>query len=281
MTDTSSYETILVGFADGVATITLNRPEKLNAFNGRMTAELSHAFAALDDDDDTRAIVVTGAGRAFSSGADLSGAGEDTFGGGNREMRRREAEGVAQAERPRRPWEMSTPVIGAINGAAVGMGLTLPCQWDIRVVAEDAKLGFVFNRRGVIPEANSLWIVPRLVGLSRAFELLGTGRYFTGREAAEIGLASQALPADQVLPAAQAIGREFTLAAPTSVAITKRLLYAQLMQTDRAEAQALESRLFAWAGRQPDSKEGVGAFLQKRDPKWTMSKTRDLPEELR
>ncbi len=282
MIETSEYRTILVEIADAVATITLNRPEHLNAFDGVMTAELHYAFAELDDDDEVRAIVVTGAGRAFSAGADLSGAGADTF---DRDRNARRAQEMAEVKRPsgprRRPWEMSTPVIAAINGAAVGMGLTLPRQWDVRFAAADAKLGFVFNRRGIIPEANSLWIVPRLVGMANAFELLVSGRYFSGAEGAEIGLVSKALPTDEVLPAARALGREFAAAAPVSVAITKKLLYRQLMESDRNAAQAFENRMFAWTGRQRDAKEGVAAFLQKRKPAWDMSATRDLPDDLR
>jgi enoyl-CoA hydratase/carnithine racemase len=262
------YETIVVEREGGVATVWLNRPERLNAFNRTMTVELHRAFGELDREDSVRAIVVTGKGRAFSAGADLERGGE-TFS-------RRPA---ANPDEPR-PWELSTPIIAAMNGAAVGMGLTLPLQWDVRLMAEDARYGFVFTRRGIMPEANSLWLLPRLVGLSRAMELLLSGRFFTGREAAEIGIASRALPSDQVLPAALELAHDIARnAAPVSVALTKRLAYRMLGEPDRDRARLVESRAFWWLGAQPDAAEGVVSFLERREPSWRMSKTRDLPPE--
>lgn len=276
---TLTYETLLVGVDSGVATVTLNRPEKMNAYNWRMGRELQHAFVTLDSDDQVRAIVVTGAGKAFCAGADLE-SGENTFRGASYEQRRRVEEELETPDVS--PWELGTPIIAAINGAAVGVGITLPMQWDIRIAAEDAKLGFVFTRRGVIPEANSQWIVPRLSGLSRALELLISGRIFSGKEAAEIGLVSKAVPRQEVLSSALELAHDIAAnTAPVSVAITKKLVYRFLGETDRKAAKALEDALFAWSGAQEDCAEGIMAFLEKREPKWTMSKNNDMPAELR
>jgi enoyl-CoA hydratase/carnithine racemase len=274
---TTAYETILVERQGRVGLITLNRPEHRNAYTPRMGAELREAFTELEADDEARVIVVTGAGRHFCAGADLSRGGS-TFD-------RREDDAERASDRDRlgegpRPWEMRTPIIAAINGSAVGVGITLPMQWDIRIVARDAKLGFVFNRRGVIPEANSLWIVPRLAGVSSAMELLLTGRIFSGEEAVAMGLASRAVAADQVLPTAVAMARDIAeQVAPLSAAITKGLIYRFLAEPDRDAAHALEGRAFWWMGRQADAREGVTAFLEKRPPDWKLSKHTDLPFE--
>jgi len=177
---------------------------------------------------------------------------------------------------------MRTPVIAAINGAAVGLGLTYPMLWDIRVAAEDAKLGFVFNRRGFLPEGNSLWLLSRLVGASVALELLLTGRTFSGREAAALRLVSRALPAAEVLAAAQAIGRDIAQnTAPASTAITKRLFYAQLESPDRLASRAEELDFVHWAMQQPDFREGMAAFREKRAARWTGNRIDDLPAGLR
>ena len=274
---TTAYETILVERQGRVGLITLNRPEHRNAYTPRMGAELREAFTELEADDEARVIVVTGAGRHFCAGADLSRGGS-TF-----DHRQDDAERASDRDRlgeGPRPWEMRTPIIAAINGSAVGVGITLPMQWDIRIVARDAKLGFVFNRRGVIPEANSLWIVPRLAGVSSAMELLLTGRIFSGEEAVAMGLASRAVAADQVLPTAVAMARDIAEnVAPLSAAITKGLIYRFLTEPDRDAAQALEGRTFWWMGRQADAREGVTAFLEKRPPEWKLSKHTDLPFE--
>jgi enoyl-CoA hydratase/carnithine racemase len=275
---TTTYEQILLEVTDGVAVVTLNRPDRMNAYTWRMGAELQHAFVTLDRDDGVRAIVVTGAGKAFCAGADLEAGGE-TF------ASRMDADRASVREEldapETRPWELGTPIIAALNGHAVGVGITLPLQWDMRIVAEEAKIGFVFNRRGIIPEANSQWILPRLVGMSRALDLLITGRVFSGAEAASYGIALEALPADQVLPRALEVARDIAKnTAPVSVAITKRLMYEQLADTDRIAAQDRESRLFGWAGRQADAREGISAFLDKRDPDWKLGKASDFPEDV-
>ncbi len=272
-----AYETILVDCADGVGLVTLNRPERRNAYTTRMGAELGEAFAALETDEAIRAIVVTGAGKYFCAGADLGG-GRDTFNRvADEEGRARDR---ARGREAPRPWEMRTPIIAAINGAAVGIGITLPMQWDIRIVARDARLGFVFNRRGITPEANSTWIVPRLIGVSRAMELMLTGRMFTGAEAVEMGLASQAVAAEEVLPTAMALARDIAdNVAPLSAAITKRLIYRFLSEPDRNAAHELESGAFSWIGSQADAREGVASFLEKRPPRWKLSKHADLAFE--
>ena len=192
----TEYETILVDFDRGVTTITLNRPEQRNAINLTMEQELYAAIQAAEHDDAVRVIVVTGAGSAFCSGVDL--AGGSAF-GADAHAEHDAALGVTSDTIWERVayWRLKTPIIGAINGHAIGVGMTLPMLFDIRYVAEDAKLSFVFTRRGIVPEANSTWLVPRLIGLSRGLDLLLSGRQFSGREAAEWGLASQALPADR------------------------------------------------------------------------------------
>lgn len=275
------YETILVDVDAGVATVTFNRPEQHNAINLQMELDLHDALWALERDDAVRAIVVTGAGRSFCSGVDISSGGA-AF-GADAHAEHDAALGVTSDTLWERVayWTMRTPVIGAINGAAIGVGLTLPMLFDIRYVAEDAKLSFVFTRRGIIPEANSTWLVPRLVGLSRGLELLLSGRTFSGREAAEIGLCSRALPSDEVLPAAQELARDIAVnTAPLSVATTKRLVYEFMDAADRPAAIARETKLTWWVGEQPDAVEGVMAWFEKRDPSWSVSKHLAPPDGL-
>ncbi len=267
-----AYDTILLDVKDQVATITLNRPQRMNAWTGRMAAELGDAMAACNENDDVRAVVLTGAGRAFCAGADMGG-GKDTF--GNFEQRNREQAG----KRPGLlPWQLDKPVIAAINGHAIGVGITYPMTCDIRFVAEDAKIQFAFVRRGVIPELASHVILARVVGLSNAADLLFSGRIIRGSEAAELGLASQALPANEVLPAAIERARDIAVnAAPVSVAISKRLIW-EGVTSSVPEMQQRELPLFTWAGNQTDSREGVTAFLEKRTPEWKLSVARDKPE---
>jgi enoyl-CoA hydratase/carnithine racemase len=271
----TTYDAITVNVDGPVGLVTLNRPDRMNAWTWQMSVELRHAFAALDEQDDIRAIVVTGAGRAFCAGADLVPTGA-TFDGsqpGPRSFDERYPGPKRSAH------DLATPVIAAVNGAAVGAGLTMALEFDIRIVAEDAKLGAVFNRRGVIPDADLLWSLPRMIGYARAMDLLLTGRIFTGREAVELGLASRAVPKDEVLSTALEAARDVaTNVAPVSAAITKRLGRRFQEEADREAALRLESELFRWAGKQPDAKEGVVAFLEKRDPKWSLSKTRDIPD---
>jgi enoyl-CoA hydratase/carnithine racemase len=275
---TVAYETILIERQGHVGLVTLNRPERRNAYTSRMGAELHAAFAELDADESVRAIVVTGAGKYFCAGADLERGGSTFNRASDDEQRTGDRE---QLQRGPRPWQMRTPIIAAINGSAVGIGITLPMQWDIRIVARDARLGFVFNRRGITPEANSTWIVPRLIGVSRAMELMLTGRLFSGEEAVQMGLASQALEAEQVLPTALALAHDIAdNVSALSAALTKRMIYRFLAEADRDAANALEARVFGWMGTQADAREGVTAFLEKRPPAWKLSKHAELPFEL-
>lgn len=274
------YEQILIDDAAGVGTVTLNRPDKMNSYTARLGLELRHAIWSLDQREDIRAIIVTGAGRAFCAGADL-GSGGGTFRGEgvDQEDQRRVADAFKTDGTPY--WEMNTPIIAAINGAAVGVGLTMPMQWDIRIAAEDAKLGFVFNRRGVIPELAAPWLVPRMVGLSRGIELLLTGKIILGREAADIGLVSAAVPRDEVVPYARQLAEDIAQnVAPVSAAIVKRLVYADLTETDRVASEARNHRLFGWTASKPDAAEGPMAFLEKRTPEWKLAKNADFPDEL-
>ena len=269
-----SYQTIrLEPDRDGVTVLTLDRPEAMNAWNGHMAREIDDALRRCDADDAVRAVVITGAGRAFCAGADLSSGGDTFAAPAPREPR------AETRDFPERIWpfQITKPVIAALNGHAIGVGLTFPMTCDLRYVAEDAKLQFAFVRRGVLPELASHVIVPRVVGLSRAADLLLSGRIFLGREAAELGLASQALPASEVLPAALAKAREFRLSAPVSVALSKRLLWEGL-GLDATEMMKREAPLFAWIGRQPDAREGVVSFLEKREPSWKLRPSVDLPE---
>lgn len=259
-----SLETVRYESAEGVATITLNRPERMNAWNRQVGEELGEAMATADADDDVRAVVVTGAGRAFCAGADLS-AGE--FGGGD-----------ALPLRECWPYQVRKPVIAAINGHAVGVGITYPMLCDVRFIAEDAKVAFAFVRRGAMPELGSHVVVPRILGFSGAAELMLSGRTILGREAAERGLASQAMPADEVLPAALQLARDIAEnTAPVSVAITKQLLW-QGMTLSVAEMRALEDPLFEKVTAMPDAREGIAAFIEKRTPEWSANVSTDIPE---
>jgi enoyl-CoA hydratase/carnithine racemase len=271
------YEQITVDEEPQIGVITLSRPERLNAYTTRMGLELAHAIAALDARDDIRAIVVTGAGKAFCAGADLEG-GRDTFAGPGpdaKELARR-----LQPVTEREPWERNTPILAAINGHAIGVGLTFTMQWDIRIAAEDAKLAFAFSRRGVVPELTSQWMVPRLIGVSRGLQLLLTGETITGARAAEIGLVSEAVPASDVLARTLEIARDIAEnVAPVSAALVKRSVYMWLEEPDRKAAHALESKMFAWCARHEDAREGPAAFVEKRSPQWKLSKNGDFPEE--
>jgi enoyl-CoA hydratase/carnithine racemase len=273
-----TYEAILYEVDDGVATITFNRPERMNAWNELMAEEVRQALVAANQDDTVRAVVVTGAGKAFCAGADLARAG-DTWSGA-RQAREREAR-VADGQRPRSlfPWEIDKPVIAAINGHAIGVGITYAMLCDVRFVAADAKIQFAFVRRGIIPELASHLILPRLIGFSNAADLLMSGRVIRGSEAAELGLASKALAAHEVLAAAREHAREYASAAPVSVAITKRLLWEGMSLTV-PEMRKREDPLFAWSGQQADAREGVTAFLEKRPPAWKLKVTKDKPERI-
>ena len=260
----------LFDLKDGIATITLHRPERMNAWTAQMGVEINQHLVRCDEDDAVRAVVVTGAGRAFCAGADLERGGE-TFAGG--------PEGApGRPVRTIQPWEVRKPIIAAINGPAVGVGMTLPLQYDMRVAAVDAKLGFLFVRRGVMTELSSTWILPRLVGIARAADLLLSGRIVLGSEAAALGLVNEAVPAGEVLARAHAIAREIAEnCAPVSVALTKRMIWEHLGGPPPLEVAKRESKALYALGRMADAREGVTSFLEKRKPRWTLSPTKDMP----
>lgn len=254
------YRTILLRCDNGVATITLNRPRQRNAVGDGMRDELADAYRFCDADDSVRAIVLTGAPPAFCAGADLSG-GEDTFA--------QPGPGFDAAGFEVPAWSLSKPVIAAVNGHAVGLGLTLALQCDIRIFAADARYGVVQVRRGVVGDAYSHWILPRLVGLANAAEILLTGATFDGRRAVELGLGSRVLDADAVLPAALAIAHDIAEhTAPMSVAASKRLLWDSF-DLDRAAVGARETEIHLAVMGHDDAREGVRAHLQRRPPRWT------------
>ena len=271
------FETITSEVADGVLTITLNRPDRLNAFTAEMGRELIEAFDASDADDDVRAVIVTGAGRAFCAGADLGGGGE-TFDW--REVQTddavpRDTGGTVSL----RIFSSLKPVIAAINGPAVGVGVTMTLPMDVRLVAKDAKLGFVFARRGIVPEACSSWFLPRIVGISRAMEWVTTGRVFTAAEALEGGLVRSVHPGDELLGAARALADEIVgNASPVSVALARRMLWDMLGADHPMEAHKADSRAMFARGQSADAREGVSSFLEKRPAELTDRVSDGLPE---
>jgi enoyl-CoA hydratase/carnithine racemase len=276
-----AYETLLFEVNDQIATVTLHRPERMNAWNDTMALELGEAMARCDEDDAIRAVIVTGSGRAFCAGADISSGGDTFRATGNLEQladQRRALAHKYDGYPGPFPFHIRKPVIAAINGHAIGTGMTYPMTCDMRFVAEDAKIQFAFNRRGVAPELWASLIVPRVAGMGIAADLMLTGRMISGRELARLGLANEALPAVEVLPAALARAREVLLAAPVSVAITKRLLWRGLTAASFGEIGREEARMFGWSGQQADAREGVIAFVEKRAPQWKLSVTRDMPE---
>jgi len=264
----------------GVATVTLHRPEQMNAFTKTMRKELVEIFAAADQDDSVRAVVVKGAGKAFCAGADLS-AGGSAFDRAVQEGRKvaisehRDGGGqVALAV-----FRCRKPVIAAINGHAVGVGITMTLPMDIRIVSEDAKIGFVFTRRGVVPEACSSWFLPRIVGISKAAEWIYTGRVFRASEEAASGLFNYVVPQGKVLDKAMTIAREIAEnTAAVSVALSKALLWHGLAEGDPQSVHLIDSRCFYWMGHQKDSREGVDSFLEKRPPKFGMKVSSDMPD---
>ena len=273
---------LLVDVEGGVATITLNRPDKRNAMTPAMDRTMREAIRALDADETVRAIVVTGAGDSFCSGLDIS-AGAGAFDADAQAAHDAEAGFTSDTiHEAWSIWKLPTPTICAINGHAIGAGMSFTLLFDIRYAAEDAKLSFVFPRRGLVSEANSNWLLPRMIGVTRALELLLSGRTFSGREAADWGIAARALPQREVLPAALELAHDIAdNTAPASVSIIKRLVYDGLDQADRVQSMIDETKLTWWSGQQPDAVEGVMAWLEKRSPKWTGSKHPDLPEDLR
>ncbi len=279
-----SFETLLYEVADGVCTITLNRPDKLNAFNTQMMQDMIAAFDATDADDAVRAVIITGAGRGFCAGADLS-AGAETFNYDARDALHREARMRDGVQRDGgglltlRIFESLKPVISACNGPAVGVGVTMQLAMDIRLASTQARYGLVFARRGLNPEAASSWFLPHLVGVQTALEWCYTGRIFPAQEALDKGLVRSIHEPDDLLPAARALAREIAdNTAPVSVAITRQLIWrmagaAHPMEAHRADSRGIQSR-----GKSGDAREGVTSFLEKRAPNYPDKVSSDLPD---
>ncbi len=274
----SDFEQIATEVADNILTITLNRPERLNAWTATMGRELRAAFDLADADDEVRAIIVTGAGRGFCAGADLEGGG-DTF-----DYRKHDHNGPARdngGEFTLRIFRCTKPVIAAINGPAVGVGATMTLPMDVRLAADDARIGFVFARRGIIPEAASSWFLPRVVGISRAMEWVATGRVFSAQEALEGGLVRSLHPAGELLDAARSLAREIAdNTAPVSVALARRLMWTMLGAEHPMLAHRADSRGMLARGQSADAVEGVTAFLEKRPARFPDRVSEGLPDVL-
>ena len=280
----STFETLTYAVEDGIATVTLNRPEKLNAFNTRMMKDMIAVFDETDGDDAVRCVIVTGAGRAFCAGADLS-SGARTF-----DYDQRGAEAMAARTRDGaqrdggglltlRIYESLKPVIAAVNGAAVGVGATMQLAMDIRMASTEGRYGFVFARRGLNPEAASSWFLPHLVGVQTALEWCYTGRIFPAQEAFDRGLVRSLHAPDDLLPAAKALAREIAdNAAPVSVALTRQLIWRMACAAHPMEAHRADSRGIQARGRSGDAREGVTSFLEKRPAAFPDRVSRDLPD---
>lgn len=274
-----NFEHIAYEVVDRVATITLNRPEKLNAFTGTMMRELHEAFDLVDTNDEVRAVIVTGAGRAFCAGADLS-AGANTFNDGEMSSDsgasvRRDGGGTVTL----RIFACNKPVIAAINGPAVGVGATMILPMDIRLASTTARFGFVFTRRGIVPEACSSWFLPRVVGISQAQEWVLTGRVFDAEEALRHGLVRSLHEPDELMAAARRIAHEIAdNTAPVSVALARQMMWRMLGASHPMEAHRADSRGIQIRGRSKDVAEGVTSFLEKRAPQFVETVSRDLPD---
>ncbi len=272
-----SFEQIVYELDGGILTLTLNRPDRLNAWTGQMGQELREAFDRADADDDVHAVIVTGAGRGFCAGADLGGGGE-TF-----DYRKRGASDPVPrdngGELTLRIFNSTKPVIAAINGPAVGVGATMTLPMDVRLASEEARMGFVFARRGIIPEACSSWFLPRVVGISQAMEWVATGRVFSAQEALEGGLVRSVHPPGELLGAARALAREIAdNAAPVSVALARRLMWRMLGAEHPMVAHRADSRGMLARGQSGDAVEGITAFLEKRPASFPDSVSAGLPD---
>jgi enoyl-CoA hydratase/carnithine racemase len=272
-----AFEQISTEVDDHVLTITLNRPDRLNAFTATMGDELRAAFDQADADDDVRAVIVTGAGRGFCAGADL-GRGGETF----TKPEHEDPDSIPRDGGGRltlRIFDSTKPVIGAINGPAVGVGATMTLPMDVRLASETARIGFVFARRGIVPEACSSWFLPRVVGISRAMEWVATGRVFGAQEALDGGLVRSVHPPGELLDAANALAREIAdNAAPVSVALARRLMWRMLGAEHPMLAHRADSRGMFYRGRSADAAEGITSFLEKRPAEFTDRVSDGLPD---
>ena len=272
--------TITTGVSDHIMTITLDRPESLNSFNIAMLRELHDAFDRADSDDDVRVVIVTGAGRAFCAGADLSGGAESfdhesvTGSVGSPSGEVRDGGGILTL----RIFRCLKPVIAAINGPAVGVGATMTLPMDIRMASTDAKFGFVFAARGIVPEAASSWFLPRIVGISKAAEWCFTSRVFRAPEALDAGLVRSLHAPDELLPAARELASEIVAnSAPVSVALSRMMLWRMMGASHPMDAHRVDSRAVNYTGGTPDAREGITAFFERRPAEWSMSVNDDLP----
>ncbi len=284
-----AYEQIAYDIADNILTITLNRPDKLNAFTGTMMTEMIDAFQRANKDDAVRAIIVTGAGRAFCAGADLS-AGAGTFDAQNRSDKAgvgsKNGEPDWSDERVRdgggrltlEIFECMKPVIAAVNGPAVGIGVTMQLAMDIRIASDTARFGFVFARRGIVPEAASSWFLPRLVGVAQALAWCYSGKVFDAQEALKGGLVSEVVKPEELLPRARAIAQEIAAnTAPVSVALIRHMMWKGLTMDHPMEAHKVDSRGIYSRGASADVREGVTSFLEKRPAKFPQAVSKDMP----
>lgn len=269
------HRAVEVDLSDQILTVTLNRPERLNAFNVQMLSELLNAFDEADERDEVRAVIVTGAGRAFCAGADLeSGAGSFDTSDAASVSSHRDGGGLLTL----RIFACRKPVIAAINGPAVGVGATMCLPMDVRLASQAAKFGFVFTRRGIVPEAASSWFLPRLVGIGRAMEWVLTGRVFQATEALEGGLVSRVLPPEELLAAARSLASEIAQhTSAVSVALSRQLLWRMLGADHPMEAHRIDSKAIFSMGHSPDAYEGVSSFLEKRAPRFPMKVSSDMP----
>lgn len=277
-----NYDTLLTDLSEGVMTVTLNRPDKLNAFTVGMMSDLLDIFDQVDADDEVRAVVVTGAGRGFCAGADLSSGG-DTFDSTDRgtksESGKRRAPRDGGGMVSLRIFECKKPVIAAVNGPAVGVGVTHTLPMDIRLASEKARFGFVFTRRGMPAEAASSWFLPRVVGISKAMEWVATGRVFDADEALAAGLVSEVLAPEALLPRAQELGVEIaTNTSAVSVALCRQMMWRMLGARHPMEAHRIDSQAVDFLGSGPEAKEGVQSFLEKRPPQFSLKVSKDLPD---
>ncbi|MBI2204290.1 MAG: crotonase/enoyl-CoA hydratase family protein [Candidatus Rokubacteria bacterium] len=273
-----TFETIRYAVDHAIATITLHRPERLNAVNSAMIRELVAAFDQADGDDSVRVVVVTGAGRAFCAGADLGGGGRtfDNVATGRTENPEEHRDGGGLVTL--RIFDLKKPVIAAINGDAVGFGATLTLPMDVRIASMSARIGFVFARRGVVPEAASTWFLPRIVGISRAVEWVTTGRIFDAEEAREAGLVRRVVEPDELLPSAYALAREIAdYTSPVAVALARQMAWKLLGADHPMAAHRLDSLGMFHTGRSADAHEGVKSFLEKRPPRFTSRPSKDMP----
>ena len=273
-----AYEEILYDVKDRILTVTLNRPERLNAFTGVMMTELIDAFGRADADDDVRAVIVTGAGRGFCAGADLgSGGGTFNYDGGDREFsleERRDGGGLLTL----RIYNCLKPVIAAINGPAVGVGATMTLAMDIRLASDKARFGFVFARRGIVPEACSSWFLPRIVGIGKALEWAFSGRVFPAEEALAGGLVRSVHPPEELLSVANGIAREIAdNTSAVSVALIRQMMWRMLGADHPMEAHKVDSVGVYYTGKSADAQEGVMSFLEKRPPNFTNKPSKDMP----